>query len=101
MSEADAGEALAFLKDPKLLERILEDFESCGLAGEEGNKLMGYLASVSRKLSDPLAVLIQSRSAAGKSSLQEAILRFVPMEDAKKGSGHHYPLLALRIGLIL
>ena len=84
MSEAEAGEALAFLKDPKLLERILEDFETCGLAGEEGNKLMGYLAAVSRKLSDPLAVLIQSRSAAGKSSLQEAILRFVPVEDMEK-----------------
>ena len=84
MSEAEEGEALAFLKDPKLLERILTDFEACGLAGEEGNKLMGYLAAVSRKLTDPLAVVIQSRSAAGKSTLQEAILRFVPPEDMEK-----------------
>jgi hypothetical protein len=84
MSEVEASEAMNFLKDPKLLERILADFEACGLAGEEGNKLMGYLAAVSRKLSDPLAVLIQSRSAAGKSTLQEAILRFVPPEDMEK-----------------
>lgn len=84
MTQEDEAEALALLKDPKLLERILEDFERCGYTGEEANKLMGYLASVSRKLEDPLSVLIQSRSAAGKSTLQEAILRFVPPEDYEK-----------------
>ena len=52
--------------------------------GEEANKLMGYLAAVSRKLDDPLSVLIQSRSAAGKSTLQDAVLRFVPREDFEK-----------------
>ncbi|MBL0379343.1 MAG: hypothetical protein JKP90_06660 [Desulfofustis sp. PB-SRB1] len=34
---------------------------------------MGYLAATSRKLAEPLSVLIQSRSAAGKSTLQDAI----------------------------
>ena len=38
-----------------LLDRILEDFERCGVVGEETNKLVGYLAAVSR----------QSGSAAG------------------------------------
>jgi hypothetical protein len=84
MTEAEASEAFALLKDPNLLGRILEDFEVCGLAGEEANKVVGYLAAVSRKLDDPLAVLIQSRSAAGKSALQEAILRLVPPEDMEK-----------------
>lgn len=84
MTDVETSEALALLKDPKLLSRILADFEVCGLAGEEANKVVGYLASVSRKLDDPLAVLIQSRSAAGKSALQEAILRFVPPEDVEK-----------------
>jgi len=84
MTDVETSEALALLKDPKLLERILSDFALCGLAGEEGNKIVGYLAAVSRKLDDPLAVLIQSRSAAGKSTLQEAILRFVPPEDVEK-----------------
>jgi DNA primase len=84
LTEQEKLEAMCYLKDPKLLDRILEDFDRCGLAGEEANKLIGYLAAVSRKLDDPLAVLIQSRSAAGKSTLQEAILRFVPPEDVEK-----------------
>jgi hypothetical protein len=84
MSKAEEKDALAFLKDRKLMARILRDFETCGYTGEEANKLMGYLAAVSRKLPDPLSVLIQSRSAAGKSSLQDALLQFVPREDYEK-----------------
>lgn len=84
MTHAEEKEALGLLKDPKLLECILEDFEQCGYTGEEGNKLVGYLAAVSRKLEEPISVLVQSRSAAGKSSLQDAILSFVPPEDYEK-----------------
>jgi DNA primase catalytic core len=78
--------ALALLRDPKLLDRILSDFERCGVVGEQTNKLVGYLAAVSRKLDRPLAVIIQSTSAAGKSSLLEAILAFVPEEERVKYS---------------
>jgi hypothetical protein len=78
--------ALSLLKDPKLLERILTDFERCGSVGEENNKLVGYLAAVSRKLDEPLAVIIQSTSAAGKSMLLESILALVPDEDRVKYS---------------
>ena len=42
---------------------------------------MGYLAAISRKLERPLALLMQSTSAAGKSSLMDAVLRFVPEEE--------------------
>jgi hypothetical protein len=49
--------------------------------GEGSNALVGYLCAISRKLDRPLALLIQSTSAAGKSSLLDAILRFVPEED--------------------
>jgi len=73
--------ALAYLRSPKLLDRILDDFETCGLVGEETNKLVAYLAAVSRKLANPLAVLVQSSSAAGKSSLMDAVLAFVPEEE--------------------
>jgi DNA primase len=68
------------------LETIVDDFERCGVVGEETNKLVGYLAAVSRKLEEPLAVLIQSSSAAGKSSLMEAVLAFVPDEEKTKFS---------------
>lgn len=86
LTEEEEAEALAFLRDPRLLERILEDFARCGVVGEETNKLVGYLAAVSRKLEEPLAVIIQSSSAAGKTSLMEAILRMVPGEERVKYS---------------
>lgn len=77
----DQADALALLKDPQLLDRILADFTRCGVVGEESNKLIGYLAATSRKLDAPLAVMVQSSSAAGKSSLMEAVLAFMPDED--------------------
>jgi DNA primase len=81
MNDQERREALALLQDPKLMERILEDFAHCGLVGEEINKQVGYLAAVSRRLESPLAVVVQSSSAAGKSSLMDAILAFVPEEE--------------------
>jgi DNA primase len=81
MPEEEQAEALALLKDPNLLDRLLADFERCGVVGEESNKLIGYLAATSRKLDAPLAVMVQSSSAAGKSSLMEAVLAFMPAED--------------------
>jgi DNA primase len=78
VSDADRNAALDLLRDAHLVDRILADFERVGVVGEETNKLVAYLAAVSRKLDDPLAVIIQSSSAAGKTSLMEAVLAFVP-----------------------
>jgi len=86
LSDEEEGAALELLRDPHLVERILADFESCGVVGEETNKLVGYLAVVSRKLERPLAVIVQSSSAAGKSALLEAVLAFVPEEERVKYS---------------
>ena len=73
--------AMKLLNDPQLIDRILADFDTCGLAGEETNKLVCYLACVSRRLDNPLALLIQSGSAAGKTTLMDAALSFVPDEE--------------------
>ena len=86
MTAAEREAALDLLRAPDLLSRILRDFEACGVVGEETNKLVGYLAAVSRKLSKPLAVIVQSTSAAGKSALMEAVLAFVPPEERVKYS---------------
>ncbi len=80
MDALQRADALALLNDPRLMERILADFDALGVVGEETNKLVGYLAAVSRQLDKPLAVLIQSSSAAGKSSLMDAVLALVPDE---------------------
>ena len=66
------------------MDRILADFETCGLIGEEANKLLGYLTMTSRKLANPLAVLILSSSGAGKTALQDAVVAFCPPEDLVK-----------------
>jgi DNA primase len=81
MTPEEQATALAFLRDPKLLSHIIEDFERVGLVGEPSNALVAYLACISRKLTSPLAVLIQSTSAAGKSTLMDSVLALVPEED--------------------
>jgi DNA primase catalytic core len=81
MTVSEREAALALLRDPELLTRIQQDFARAGLVGEATNALIGYLATLSRKLPRPLAVLIQSASAAGKTSLMDALLAFVPPED--------------------
>jgi hypothetical protein len=86
MSAEEEAAALALLRDPQLIERILADFDACGLIGERTNKLIGYLAAVSRKLDRPLGIVIQSSSAAGKTSLLDAVLALVPQEDRVKYS---------------
>jgi len=73
--------AMELLHDPLLLDRVLSDFKCAGVVGEETNKLAGYLSCVSRKLDKPLAVIIQSSSAAGKSSLMDSILALMPEEE--------------------
>src|SRR5436309_9633890 len=81
LTPAERDAALALLRDPQLLDRILADFQRAGVVGEEANKLVGYLAALSRKLPEPLAVIVQSGSAAGKSALMDAVLAFVPPEE--------------------
>lgn len=81
MTDLELKAALSLLKAPDLMARVLADFGRCGVVGEEANKQVAYLAAVSRKLDRPLAVLVQSSSAAGKSSLMDAVLRFMPEEE--------------------
>lgn len=78
--------ALALLRAPDLIERIVADLEACGLVGERVNKLVSYIAASSRKLDSPLAVLVQSSSAAGKTSLMDAVLALMPEEERLKYS---------------
>jgi energy-coupling factor transporter ATP-binding protein EcfA2 len=78
LSAADEAAGLALLRDPDLVRRIVRDVAAVGVVGEDANALLGYLACVSRKLEKPLAVLIQSTSAAGKSTLMDALLSLMP-----------------------
>jgi hypothetical protein len=42
MSAAEETAALSLLRAPDLIERIVADFDTCGLVGERTNKLIGY-----------------------------------------------------------
>lgn len=83
MTTADRDAALSLLRDPRLLDRIADDFR---VVGDRATKLLGYLAAVSRKLDTPLAVVVQSTTAAGKSTLLDAVLDLTPPEDVVKFS---------------
>lgn len=81
MTPEDRDAALELLRDECLAGRIASDMAACGVVGESTNLTAAYLAAVSRKLDRPLAVLIQSSSAAGKSSLMDAVLNLIPPEE--------------------
>ncbi|MGI8661616.1 MAG: CHC2 zinc finger domain-containing protein, partial [Acidimicrobiales bacterium] len=86
LTDQERTAALELLRAPDLIERIAADFATVGMVGEATNCLVGYLAAVSRKLDTPLAVIVQSTSAAGKSALMEAVLAMVPVEERIKFS---------------
>jgi energy-coupling factor transporter ATP-binding protein EcfA2 len=81
VSAADRELGMALLRDPGLFMRIVEDLESLGYVGEDLNKQLLYLCASSRKLDDPISVLILSQSAAGKSYLVEMVRRLMPPEE--------------------
>ncbi len=81
MTAEEESAALAWLRSPDLLARIAADVARIGVVGEAANAQAVYLAALSRKLDRPLAVLIQSTSAAGKSALMDAVLELVPPEE--------------------
>lgn len=81
LSADEEDKALQLLRAPDLMQRIVADLHALGVVGEDMNLMAAYLAAVSRKLDAPLAVLIQSTSAAGKSALMDAVLGLVPPEE--------------------
>jgi DNA primase len=81
LTTEEESEVMALLRHPRLLDHVLADLHKCGLVGEDTNLVVAWLVSVSRKLDRPLGVCVMSRSAAGKSSLLEAVGRIIPDED--------------------
>jgi DNA primase catalytic core len=81
LTEEERREALAFLQAPNLRALIVEHFRACGVVGEADKIETGYYAALSRKFDKPPGVIIQSTSAAGKTTLMEAILAMMPPEE--------------------
>ena len=72
---------LELLRSPELFDHITSDLETLGYVGEELNKQLLYIAASSRKMADPISVLILSQSASGKSLLVDTVRKLMPEED--------------------
>ena len=81
LTDAERVDALQWLSEPHLMDRLAHDLGDLGVVGEEHNLMLCYLAVLSRKAERPLGVLVQSSSAGGKSTLIDAISSLVPEED--------------------
>jgi DNA primase len=81
MTDDERTGAMDLLADPDLAERVIQDLGALGVVGEETNLLVAYLATISRKAERPFGVVVQSSSAAGKSTLADAVCQLVPEED--------------------
>jgi len=81
MTAADRELGMELLRDPHLFDRVVRDLTTLGYVGEELNKQLLYLCASSRKLDDPISVLILSQSASGKSFLVDSVKRLMPPEE--------------------
>ena len=55
--------------------------EALGYVGEDLNKQLVYLAASSRKLQEPICLLLLSQSSSGKSLLVDTVRRLIPEEE--------------------
>ena len=81
LTEEERRLGLELLKSPDLFEQIVTDMDALGYVGEELNKQLVYIAASSRKLEDPISILILSASASGKSFLVDTVRKLIPPED--------------------
>jgi hypothetical protein len=78
---SERDEAMRFLKSPELFLELEADMDALGYVGERVNKLVVYLAGVSRLLPKPLSIYIQAGSGSGKSYLIETVRKMLPPES--------------------
>ncbi|AMO20673.1 CHC2 zinc finger domain-containing protein [Flavobacterium columnare] len=73
LTDADIQEALEWLKDPNLKEKLIQILEQTGLVGEGKNGLFLYLILLSHKMKKTLHAVVQGTSGSGKSHLVSGV----------------------------
>jgi hypothetical protein len=73
--------AMAALTAPDLLTRLVADLDHLGWVGEDAGKRLLYLASISRKLPDPVWAVLNASPGAGKSHGLDLVTACAPPED--------------------
>ena len=81
MPEAVRAEAAAMLEDPNLVQRIIDDAQAVGVAGERELCATIYLCGTSRLIDKPLSVIVQGPSSSGKSYVIERVAALFPAES--------------------
>ncbi len=81
MSDAERAEAMEFLKDPRIIMRVVNDITDLGYVGEEASKAILYLVATSRKQDNPLSAVSKSPSSYGKSDMIKKVATLIPPED--------------------
>jgi hypothetical protein len=81
IAEGDRREAELMGKDPDLFRIVTEDHRVFGIAGEDDNIRLCFLATVSRKMTDPLAVMFISSFGVGKNTIADKARDLCPPED--------------------
>ena len=72
---------LKLLNSQNLIEEVRQDLTTLGYIGEDMNKVLVYIIATSRKMEEPLAGIIISRSSAGKSKLTETVRKLIPDDE--------------------
>ena len=72
---------MRLLTNPNMFTEIVEDMDILGYVGENLNKQLMYIAASSRKLEDPVSVMVVSESASGKSFLIDTVARLIPPDE--------------------
>lgn len=81
MSPQQQKEALDFLKQQNLLEKLNEKLALTGIVGEENNRLFLLLIALSHITEKPLHALVQGTSGSGKTRLLKQITACMPEEN--------------------
>jgi hypothetical protein len=68
-------------REPDLIKAISRDIANMGLVGERDAGLLVYLAYSSRKLANPLSVIIKGPSSSGKDEIQRRPADLMPDKD--------------------
>lgn len=74
-------EAIEFLSQPDVIQRIDKLIETSGIVGEENNRKMVFVIASTYKMLNPLHGLIQGTSGSGKTHLVNGIASLMPPED--------------------
>lgn len=80
LTEEVRAEAIEYLQQPDLITKIADDIKACGLVGNRNQALLSYIGCLSRFTEKPLGVCLVSRSASGKSYLQNIVTGCIPNE---------------------